>query len=106
MRKAQGEIKEEDKMAKYDVVFSCGHTETKDIFGKASERESKIAYWEKYGICSCCYRRQKDAENSADCNEVEMFYGDYKRNYPECKTKANSYNRETKTIIVYVPVGM
>ena len=35
-----------------------------------------------------------------------MFYGDYKRNYPECKTKANSYNRETKTIIVYVPTGM
>lgn len=88
---------------KYYVNFSCGHTEMKELFGKTSEREKKIAYWEKYGICSRCYREQKEIENSIDCDEVEMLYGDYKRNYSNCKTKAGSYNGETKTIIVYVP---
>lgn len=88
---------------KYDVKFSCGHTETKELFGKTSERENSIAYWEKYGICSCCYREQKEIEMKISHDEVEMFYGEYKRNYPNCKTKPGSYNGTTKTIVVYVP---
>ena len=36
-------------------------------------------------------------------NAVEMFYGDYKEKFSNCKTKPGSYNRETKAIIVYIP---
>lgn len=36
-------------------------------------------------------------------SEIEMFYGDYKEKYPDCKTKFGSYNKETKTVIVCVP---
>ena len=31
-------------MAKYDVTYACGHTETVNLYGKTSERERKI-YW-------------------------------------------------------------
>ena len=49
-------------MAKYQVIFSCGHTEEKQLIGKGSERESKIEYWENYGICSECYKAQQEAK--------------------------------------------
>jgi hypothetical protein len=90
---------------KYTVNFSCGHTETIQLFGKTSERERKIAYFERCGVCSCCYREMKEMEKAIDCEEVEMFYGDYKKNYANCKTKSGSYNGTTKTIVVYVPVN-
>lgn len=88
---------------KYDVMFSCGHKETVQLFGKVSERERRIAYWESCGICSECYREQKEIKNSLGCDEVEMSYRAYKTDYPNCKVKSGSYNGETKTIVVYVP---
>lgn len=88
---------------KYNVRFSCGHTETKELFGKVSERERRIAWWEQSGICTNCYLEQKAIENAIGHHEVEMFYGDYKRDFAKCKTKPGSYNGTTKTIIVYVP---
>ena len=47
--------KEEAIMAKYDVKFSCGHTETISLIGPVAERERKIKYFEEYGVCSECY---------------------------------------------------
>lgn len=90
-------------MAKYDVTFSCGHTEEKQIYGKAEERKRKIKYFQKSCVCSECYKKQMEEENAKDCEEVEMSYREYKENYSECKTKRDSYNKEEKTIVVYVP---
>jgi len=86
-------------MAKYNVKFSCGHEETKELFGCERERRAKIEYWEKSGKCTACYEKEK----YADHDEIEMPYSEYKNNYSNCKTKANSYNKASKTIIVYVP---
>lgn len=88
---------------KYEVRFSCGHTETVELFGKNADRQRKIAWFEESGLCSKCYAEQKAAEMAEGFDAVEMFYGDYKEKYSDCKTKPGSYNRETKTIIVYVP---
>lgn len=81
---------------KYDITYACGHTATVNLFGTAQERERKLA-WMTAHECPDCY-------NSIGCTAVEMLYKDYKTEYPECKTKRDSYNRETKTVIVYVPV--
>lgn len=86
-------------MAKYDIKFACGHTHTIELYGPTSERERKIKYLEEQGICPIC----KEAEKAADCEEVEMLYSEYKKNYSDCKTKANSYDKKQKTIVVYVP---
>ena len=88
---------------KYDVKFSCGHTETVELFGKNADRQRKIAWFEESGLCSKCYAEKKAAEMAEGFNAVEMFYGDYKEKFSNCKTKPGSYNRETKTIIVYIP---
>ena len=88
---------------KYDVTFSCGHTETVEIYGKAEDREKKITYYGKSGICRKCYEKIMNEKNSENCEEVEMKYSEYKENYADCKTKAGSYDKETKTIVVYVP---
>lgn len=90
---------------KYDVKFSCGHTHTVQLFGKYADRERKIEYFERCGVCPDCYREMKEMENAIGCKEVKMHYAEYKKNYPDCKTKSGSYNREEKTIIVYVPAG-
>lgn len=88
---------------KYEVKFSCGHTETVELFGKNEDRQRKIAWFEESGLCSKCYAEKKAAEMAEGFNAVEMFYGDYKEKFSNCKTKPGSYNRETKTIIVYIP---
>lgn len=90
-------------MAKYNVKLSCGHVTEMFLFGSESECKRTIAFWEKRGICPNCERERMKNENTIDCDEVEMFYGEYKKNYPNCKTKPGSYNGTTKTIIVYVP---
>jgi hypothetical protein len=53
-------------MAKYTVKFSCGHAEAVELFGKTSERERKISYFERSGICSECYRAQQEAKRAAE----------------------------------------
>lgn len=44
---------------KYDVKFSCGHTQTVELFGAGAERERKIAYYERFGMCSECYAKMQ-----------------------------------------------
>lgn len=87
-------------MAKYEVKMACGHIHTVELFGKASDRERKIKWLEENGICPDC----KAKEAARGCEEIEMHYGEYKKNYSNCKTKPNSYNAETKTVVVYVPI--
>lgn len=88
---------------KYDVKFSCGHTETIELFGKTANREKEIERCEKYKICTECYREMKNIEKSIGCEEKTMLYREYKQNFADCETKAGSWNPVEKTIVVYVP---
>lgn len=45
-------------MAKYNVLMSCGHEDTVVLFGKGSERERKIKYFESHGLCKKCYKKK------------------------------------------------
>ena len=83
---------------KYWVKRKCGHEEQIELFGKTSERDYLLEK-ESHKLCRECYEK----EQNKNCNEVEMPYSEYKNNYSNCKTKANSYNKASKTIIVYVP---
>jgi hypothetical protein len=92
---------------KYNVKFSCGHKETVQLFGKTSDRERRIKYFEEQGLCSECYKEQKkiDAEIEAEKAGLvvkDMSYREYKQNYADCKTVPGSYNGETKSIKVYI----
>ena len=52
-------------MAKHEITFSCGHTETKELYGKSADRERKISWMEKYGLCSECYKKQIQEEQKS-----------------------------------------
>ena len=46
---------------KYDVTYSCGHAGTVELYGKTSERESKIRWYETTAVCPECYKKQQEA---------------------------------------------
>ena len=43
-------------MGKYTVNFACGHTATITLFGKIKDRDAKVAYFERCGLCPQCYK--------------------------------------------------
>ena len=59
-------------MAKYNITFSCGHTATISLFGKESDRQRKIAWYEENGICPECYKKKIAAERQAAADEAEV----------------------------------
>ena len=46
-------------MAKYEVHYACGHTETIELYGPHKERYRKIEWLEKEGKCSECYKKSQ-----------------------------------------------
>lgn len=88
---------------KQDVTCKCGHTITMVLCGKNTERESKIK-WQEEHDCPECYHQSLVAEGKEQ--EIRVKYSDYKNDekYFFCKTKTNSYDKDTKTIVVYMPV--
>lgn len=55
---------------KYDVTYSCGHTATIQLYGSTAEREHKIAWMEREGLCPDCYREQQKEENARKAKEA------------------------------------
>lgn len=53
-------------MAKYTVTFSCGHEGSVELFGKVAEREKKIEYFEKNGLCRECYKKKTEEAAKAE----------------------------------------
>ena len=46
-----------------NIKFSCGHTEYRRVDGRnRREKEEKIAFFERYGECSECYKKRKQEE--------------------------------------------
>lgn len=57
-------------MAKYNIRYSCGHTEERPLFGKHEERERIIENAEKHGTCSAC--RKAEARIAAEATEAAL----------------------------------
>ncbi len=53
-------------MAKYTVTYSCGHEGVVELFGKVAEREKKIEYFEKNGLCRECYKKKMEEAAKAE----------------------------------------
>lgn len=62
-------------MAKYDVTYTCGHTDTIQIYGPGRDREWKLAN-EESKLCPDCYKakleadRQKQNAEAAEANQA------------------------------------
>lgn len=58
---------------KYYVTFSCGHEGEVNLYGKAAERDRRIAWYEKEGICPDCYRKMKEEERKQADEELAAY---------------------------------
>ena len=43
---------------KYTIRMSCGHEDTVDLFGKGTDRDRRIKYFEASGLCKECYKKK------------------------------------------------
>lgn len=90
---------------KQDVTCKCGHTITMVLYGtNVHGEQARKTKWQEEHDCPDCYHKAQVAAGKEQ--EVRVKYSDYKNNeqYMHCKAKTNSYDKETKTIVVYVPV--
>lgn len=46
-------------MAKYFVVFSCGHQGKVQLYGPMRERERRLAWLREHGLCEECYKASR-----------------------------------------------
>ena len=53
-------------MAQYDVMMSCGHEETVVLYGKTTERQRKIKYFEREGLCKECYKKKMREQDESE----------------------------------------
>ena len=87
-------------MAKYNIVYQCGHEDTLELYGKSSQRDWAIEKAEE-SLCPECEAIEYAKRNNLEI--VEMHYGEYKNNFSSNSTVRGSYNKEGKTIKVYMP---
>jgi hypothetical protein len=49
-------------MAWYTINYVCGHTGSEQLYGKTSDRQSRIAWAERNKMCPDCYQKERDRE--------------------------------------------
>jgi hypothetical protein len=63
-------------MAKYTITYSCGHTGEIQLFGKMDERDRKIAWLEREGLCPECYKARKEQEHAEATEKAKQETAD------------------------------
>lgn len=86
---------------KYNIEFKCGHNEEVALFGSFKDREREIERLQECD-CSACRKLAFQKKMSSEYDEVRMSYSEYKSKYADCKTLNDSYDKKTKTIVVFV----
>src|SRR5690554_156523 len=52
-------------MAKYDVTYSCGHSDTIQLYGKTRDREWRLAR-EQEKLCPECWKKYREEERAKE----------------------------------------
>ncbi len=60
-------------MAQYLIQMSCGHEDTVKLYGKHVDRERKIEWLKKTGLCKDCYRKSLQAQEQADNERADKY---------------------------------
>jgi len=58
-------------MATYNVTYSCGHEGELQLYGPHKERERKLDYFRKHGLCKACWAAQQAKEGP----EIKVLAG-------------------------------
>lgn len=69
-------IKTKTTMAKYAIIYRCGHTAEVQLYGKYEDREKKIAYYKTIDCPEC---RAKEAADKAKADGLAELTGSPKQ---------------------------
>ncbi len=78
------------------ITRKCGHNEKVFLYEDEMNNQNSIKNHCEHE-CEKCFLKHNNI------NEVKMSYSSYKIEYSDCRTKSNSYDKDSKTIIVYIP---
>ncbi len=78
------------------ITRKCGHNEKVFLYEDEMNNQNSIKNHCEYE-CEKCFLKHNNVK------EVKMDYSTYKIEYSYCRTKPNSYDKDSKTIIVYIP---
>lgn len=59
-------------MAKYQVTYACGHTDTIQLYGKETEREKRLAYLATIDCPNCYHEKKLQAAKAQTANLPEL----------------------------------
>ena len=59
-------------MAKYQVTYACGHTDTIQLYGKESDREKRLAYLSTIDCPDCYYEKRLQAAKAQTADLPEL----------------------------------
>lgn len=66
-------------MAKYSVTYSCGHDGTEQLFGKMEDRERKLDWYGRVGVCPSCYKAKMSQDVEAASAGLPALQGSEKQ---------------------------
>lgn len=96
-------------MAKHEVTFSCGHNGTVVLFGNRSQRERRVAWYEREGLCPDCWRNRPQTPvvyvKLFDDTEVELAVGCSYHIKDELKSRGYRFEGSTKTWKKVIPLS-
>lgn len=81
------------------ITRACGHKETICVSSARVLDNETTRKAHEAELCEDCYLKN----NRDHVRECRMSYDRYKNKYGQYRTKANSYDEETREIVVFVP---
>ncbi len=80
------------------ITRVCGHKEKIWLVDGEENNAVALSNHSNYP-CLQCYLEL------TPCKPRRMLYCDYKVEYSHCRTRPNSYDPQTKTIVVFIPLS-
>ena len=68
-------------MAKYQVTYACGHTDTIQLYGKEADREKRLAYLATIDCPDCYHNKQLQAAKAQTADLPELQGSDKQINW-------------------------
>lgn len=68
-------------MAKYQVTYACGHTDTIQLYGKVSDREKRLAYLATIDCPDCYHNKQLQAAKAQTADLPDLQGSDKQINW-------------------------
>ena len=68
-------------MAKYQVTYACGHTDTIQLYGKVSDREKRLAYLATIDCPDCYHNKQLQAAKAQTAGLPDLQGSDKQINW-------------------------